>query len=312
MKNVKLLLLTVATIFSFAINQSCKKDSNSSTPTNDTIIVDDAASLAANLNIEGGVRKPGNIPAPAGSAAFGIDFNILTPNVILTPGNTFDFEIESNATAKILYIQLDGASEYLMATVDANGNILAKTTSGTQKFRQCCSPDGCISIGQGKPMVMNNMDIGATVQVYQPPLQGTAPDLSFLNNRQYWSPPKRIRYKTFNTGVGDIFATLTWNKEADIDLWMIEPNGNKIYYADQISSTGGELDYDNTEAYGPENIFYKSTPPSGKYEVWVHYYSGNNGPVDWVVNLKNGPAYNTYRGTLGNSDEKTLVATFTK
>lgn len=305
-------LLLAASVLCLGLGESCKKESGSGDPQNDTLYVNDAASLAANLNIEGAVRKTGNIPAPAGTN-YGIDLNVLTPNIILTPGNTFDFEIESASSAKILYVQLDGTSEYMMVTVDAAGNVVNKITSGSQKFRQCCSPPGmCGLLLNAKPMVMENLDVGATVQVFQPPLQANIPDLSFLNDIHYWSPPRRIRYKTFNTGTGDIYATLTWNKEADIDLWLIEPNGNKIYYGNSTSTSGGELDYDNTYAYGPENIFYNTTPPSGKYEVWVHYYSGSNGPVDWVVNLKNGSSVNTYRGTLVNSNDKTLVATFTR
>src|SRR5690606_34523270 len=133
--------LWMPVVLLLGLGQSCKKDGGGSSPSgNDTTFVTDAASLNENLNIEGAIRKAGDIPEPGGTGDYGIDFTVLTPNVILTPGNTFDFEIESASPAKFLYIQLDGVDEYFMITVDGSGNVVNKVTSGTQKFRQCCSP----------------------------------------------------------------------------------------------------------------------------------------------------------------------------
>ena len=67
---------------------------------------------------------------------------------------------------------------------------------------------------------------------------------------------------------------MTWDTQSDVDLWLAEPNGNKIYCANKISSTGGELDFDNTSEYGPKNIFYKTVAPSGTYKVEVDYFLG--------------------------------------
>jgi hypothetical protein len=273
------------------------------------IKIKDASTLAAALIIDGAVVKEGNIPAPS-SGNYGQTLEITTPEIILTSGNSFDMEIKTNSNAKILFIKIDGTDKYFQVTLDNNGNIIQSAESVT-RVRQCCSPDGCFGL-TGKGFIQENFVADATVQVFQPPLQGTAPDLSFLSDIRYWSAPKKIKYRCFKTGTGDVFVTLTWNKLGDVDLWLKEPNGNKIYFANRTSSTGGKLDYDNVSGYGPENIFYESTPPTGNYEVWVHYYSEREGPADWTVTLKNGSNVSTERGTLVNNKDSMLVKAFVK
>lgn len=279
---------------------SCKKEE-----TEPEVIIEDAKSLSANLSIQGAKRMSGDIPAPTGSSYGVTSFVVNTPQVIITPGNTFDFESEVESNWKVIYIKLDGTDEYFQITVDKDGNTVEKTQTARRDDRE-------IKL-KAQPVRMENLNVDATVQVFTPPVQSNAalPDFSKLNNIQYWSPPKRIKFKTFKTGTGDFFATLTWNRQADIDLWLVEPNGNKIYYANRTSTSGGELDYDNTYAYGPENIFFEKAVPPGRYEVWVHYFSGS-GATNWTVSLKNGNSSTNYRGTLAQSGNKTLVATFTR
>jgi len=58
--------------------------------------------------------------------------------------------------------------------------------------------------------------------------------------------------------------TLSWTGAADLDLWVIEPSGTRIYYGDPASPSGGQLDVDNRcdnfRVGRPENIFW----PRGK------------------------------------------------
>lgn len=78
---------------------------------------------------------------------------------------------------------------------------------------------------------------------------------------------------------GDLKITLLWDYQADMDLHVIEPDGTHIYFNHARSISGGYLDVDNTHG-GPgagENIYWDN-PPSGIYQVYVHYYSAS-GPV---------------------------------
>ena len=62
---------------------------------------------------------------------------------------------------------------------------------------------------------------------------------------------------------------------------------------------GGELDVDNVEGFGPENIYWLrqnedgskdlGPGPPGEYQWFVHYYGGNQGtavPTRWKVRIK--------------------------
>ena len=114
------------------------------------------------------------------------------------------------------------------------------------------------------------------------------------------------------TGNGEVKITLTWDDYADIDLHCIDPSGAHIYYANKYSPTGGYLDYDNTHAYGPENIYFNPAPV-GTYKVYLHYYSENNGvsSVNYsVVIFKNGQGLR-YLGTISGEGSIVDIDTFT-
>ena len=74
-------------------------------------------------------------------------------------------------------------------------------------------------------------------------------------------------------GYGDVQVTLTWNNGADIDLYVTDPNGDELWYQNQSIASGGQLDVDDTDGFGPENVFWpQSEAPDGTYEVSIHHY----------------------------------------
>lgn len=80
-------------------------------------------------------------------------------------------------------------------------------------------------------------------------------------------------------GTGDIAFRLTWSTTADLDLYVQEPNGTVLYYANPASSSGGRLDVDsnagctNTRTNPVENVFWQSgQAPRGNYIYWVHHF----------------------------------------
>ena len=79
---------------------------------------------------------------------------------------------------------------------------------------------------------------------------------------------------------GDITITLSWNTTDDLDLHLIEPSGEEIYYKHKRSISGGELDIDmnageNFYSRAIENIYYTSLPSRGRYKIKVNYYKRN-------------------------------------
>ena len=70
--------------------------------------------------------------------------------------------------------------------------------------------------------------------------------------------------------VGDPQFTLIWDtKGVDIDLHVIEPGGDRIYFGHRNGKQGGELDVDNTWAYGPENIYWLLPSREQEKRCWA-------------------------------------------
>jgi len=122
---------------------------------------------------------------------------------------------------------------------------------------------------------------------------------------------------------GAIQITAHWNTGADIDLYVYDPSGERIYYGDRRSRSGGQLDHDARGACNRnqannriENIFWNTpNPPSGNYRVELHYWSGSpcssqQGPTTATVAISvGGQVLGNYRHTL-QANQRTSVATF--
>ncbi|MEO0571466.1 MAG: hypothetical protein AAF039_07145 [Bacteroidota bacterium] len=78
------------------------------------------------------------------------------------------------------------------------------------------------------------------------------------------------------TGDGDVKFTLTWDNDTDLDLYVTEPSGDTIWFGNRTSTTGGQLDVDDIDGFGPENIFWPTDfARPGEYRVEVNMFSGN-------------------------------------
>lgn len=76
--------------------------------------------------------------------------------------------------------------------------------------------------------------------------------------------------------VNDIKVYLTWDTDrTDVDLWVINPRGERIYYQHRQGKLGGALYDDVTDGYGPESFTTSQAAP-GSYVIKVHYYSGGS------------------------------------
>lgn len=81
-------------------------------------------------------------------------------------------------------------------------------------------------------------------------------------------------YFTADLNSAEITIRLDWSKHScntDIDLHVVDPNGEQICWFQMTSSSGGYLDRDDTVGPGPEHIRWSSAPV-GTYKIYVHYY----------------------------------------
>ncbi|WP_200974398.1 YfaP family protein [Echinicola sp. 20G] len=113
---------------------------------------------------------------------------------------------------------------------------------------------------------------------------------------------------------GVIQIGLSWNTESDIDLHVTDPNGEIIYFENPSSASGGYLDRDDVDGFGPENIYWTKDILDGNYSISLVYYDPTeDAPItDCVVKVINGLGVEkSFRLSLGYFDhQKVHVANF--
>ena len=79
----------------------------------------------------------------------------------------------------------------------------------------------------------------------------------------------------------DLQVTLHWNADdIDIDLWVTGPEGERTWYEQKDTRSGGRLFWDETRGYGPE-LFHQARAHAGRYLAQVHYYGNNS--EQWAI-----------------------------
>lgn len=81
----------------------------------------------------------------------------------------------------------------------------------------------------------------------------------------------------------DLKVILFWDtNHTDVDLWVTDPNKEKVYYAHKNSKIGGSLDIDITNGYGPETFTLPRAIP-GQYLIQVQYYGGRKPTLAKII-----------------------------
>ncbi len=88
---------------------------------------------------------------------------------------------------------------------------------------------------------------------------------------------------------GQIQITAAWNTSSDIDLHVIDPSGEEVYYGHRSGASGGQLDHDANAACSVqpptvENVYWQSpNPPRGTYQAVVQAYDMCQQPMTPVT-----------------------------
>jgi Ca-activated chloride channel family protein len=128
------------------------------------------------------------------------------------------------------------------------------------------------------------------------------------------------RLKREAAKTGDVRVSLIWDNRNDLDLHVVSPSGEEIYYGHKRSFDGGELDVDMNvrgETTKPvENIYWpKGGAPSGRYRVFVQnyrYHERRGGVTDFKVELWVNNEVSHFEGSIsgtGRYSDK-VVCTF--
>lgn len=119
---------------------------------------------------------------------------------------------------------------------------------------------------------------------------------------------------------GDVQVSLIWNNYNDLDLHVICPCGEEIYFAHRKSQCGGELDVDMnvspTSMEPVENVFWPPNgAPQGSYKVLVHPYKnhkkpGCSDPTPYRVAISVGGVVQEFSGRVTHGQPAQLVHEF--
>lgn len=98
-------------------------------------------------------------------------------------------------------------------------------------------------------------------------------------SEQIRHPAKQRLGRILGTGEkNDIHVYLSWDTDrTDVDLWVITPSGEKVFYSHKAGKGGEALFDDVTSGYGPESFTAKKAQP-GEYQIVVDYFSAHRGP----------------------------------
>lgn len=73
----------------------------------------------------------------------------------------------------------------------------------------------------------------------------------------------------------DVRIILTWDADlTDIDLWVIEPSGEKAFYSHRRTTIGGNFSRDFTQGYGPEEYMVKKAM-NGMYDIKTNFFGSS-------------------------------------
>lgn len=93
-------------------------------------------------------------------------------------------------------------------------------------------------------------------------------------------------------GSGDVQVSVAWNTAADVDLHVLDPAGEEIYWGSRTSASGGELDLDSNAGCGSDQPRNENTvwpvggAPTGTYVVRLDYWDACGATqTDYVVTV---------------------------
>ena len=103
----------------------------------------------------------------------------------------------------------------------------------------------------------------------------------------------RIRFDIVPTEGGVLQFALNWNTATDVDLHVVDPSGEIVFYGNPSSASGGELDLDSNagcelDGVGNENVIWDvEAVPEGDYQVAVNLWSACNvtSDTDWRLTI---------------------------
>ncbi len=280
------MILLMATAIIFA---ACKKDKNNDDDDNGT--PDPTPQTSANFQIQDAQYVNANMPAASGDATNQPAIQNISGNATTILGGTNNISIDFNdpqGDAAMLLVGGSNTTGYYSKSITSKSidDIIMFVLSLDQEFN-----------GDALTIIIAIQDAEGNV-----------------SGHYEFSTQSHV------VGTGKLQVSLSWNTINDVDLHLIEPDSNIIYYGNPISYSGGLLDLDANVGCNPddpqaENIFYADSLeviPAGDYTVLVDLFSDCDGqaiPTNYTVSVRyNGELIassignNPYEGVFQDND----------
>jgi hypothetical protein len=124
-------------------------------------------------------------------------------------------------------------------------------------------------------------------------------------------PYSRLSTTVASVGTGDVQVTLSWDADSDVDLHVVDPAGEEVFYGHRQSASGGELDLDSNagcsiDGVRNENITWPvGRAPRGSYTVRVDYWNNCGvAQTNYTVRVNNGGSVQVFSGSFTGSGDQ--------
>jgi hypothetical protein len=119
----------------------------------------------------------------------------------------------------------------------------------------------------------------------------------------------RQQVNVIQVGTGDVQISVSWDADSDVDLHVVDPKGDEVYYNNSPVPSGGDLDLDSNadcdiDHKRNENVTW-ARAPAGRYTVRVDLYkSCGVASTNYVVTVQVvGQPTKTFTGSFGNAGD---------
>ena len=118
-----------------------------------------------------------------------------------------------------------------------------------------------------------------------------------VTKKRKLSKPDTTTVEVERLGTGKLQISLSWDAETDQDLYVKTPGREVISFLDYRSSCGGFLDRDDTDGFGPENIYWEDDAPNGSYTISVDDYENSPRMNSFIITINGMGVERQFSGT---------------
>jgi uncharacterized protein YfaP (DUF2135 family) len=253
---------------------------------------------ALTVNNSQGASKPGSAPASSGGPVI-----TVTGNQTVINGGTLPVTISGAGPFNVVYMYVGARSVGL-----ANGS-----PGGVDGYYEVHLP-----ISQTSATLL--LAFSQTL-----PLPQFQLFFAVSNSSGPVGPFTALDTTAITVGTGDIQVSLSWDVDSDVDLHVVDPSGEEIYYGHRQSASNGSLDLDSNAACDldhkrNENVTWPTgRAPRGTYTVRVDYWNSCRvAQTNYTVRIINGSDAQIVTGSFSGAGDEggrgsgRLIGTFTR